>query len=152
MPSDFSYLPPASHALQFIVCYQQFTVMMFFTSLLISLPYSSMRVTSRDGNSLNLLKLFYIMLRFSRIVRHSPSFFSPTSGADTAKTCELFSFRFLSKVQKLLSSVVRWLIKAPPPLRLLFKITNRHSVANWLQSSRNHVCSCRFPLFVAFTF
>ena len=60
MPSAFAYLPPASHALQFIVCYQQFTIMMFFTSLLISLPYSSMRVTSGDGNSLILLKLFIL--------------------------------------------------------------------------------------------
>ena len=60
MPSDFSYLPPASHALQFIACYQQFTITMYFSSLLISLPYSSVRVTSRDGNSLNLLKLFIL--------------------------------------------------------------------------------------------
>ena len=49
---------------------------MFFTSLLISLPYSPVRVTSRDGDSLNFTKTFYIMLRFTRIVRPGPSFFS----------------------------------------------------------------------------
>ena len=64
MPSDFSYLPPASHALQFIVCYQQFTITMYFSPLLISLPYSSMRVTSGDGNSLILLKLFILCFVF----------------------------------------------------------------------------------------
>ena len=41
----------------------------------------------------------------------------PYNWADTAKVCESFYFRFLSMVQKLHSSVCRWLIKAPPPMR-----------------------------------
>ena len=65
MPSAFAYLPPASHALWFIACYQQFTITMYFSPLLISLPYSSMRVTSRDGCSLNLLKLFILCFDFA---------------------------------------------------------------------------------------
>ena len=79
MPSAFAYLPPASHALWFIACYQQFTITMYFSPLLISLPYSSMRVTSRDGCSLNFTKTFYIMLRFLWIVQLSSSFFGSTS-------------------------------------------------------------------------
>lgn len=42
---------------------------MFFTSLLISLPYSSVRVTSGDGNSLIFTKTFYIMLKTARIIQ-----------------------------------------------------------------------------------
>ena len=46
-----------------------------FTPLLISFPYSSTHVTSRDGCSLIFTKTFYIMLRFTRIVQHGSSFF-----------------------------------------------------------------------------
>ena len=78
MPSAFAYLPPAFHALQFIVCYQQFTITMYFSPLLISLPYSSVRVTSRDGNSLNLLKLFILCFvlcgQFNTVHRSSAQF------------------------------------------------------------------------------
>ena len=94
MPSAFAYLPPASHALWFIACYQQFTIMMFFTSLLISLPYSSVRVTSGDGNSLIFTKTFYIMLRSLWIVRPGPSFFSPIIGRIPLKSVNSFIFVF----------------------------------------------------------
>ena len=138
MPSDFSYLPPASRALQFIVFYQQFTITMYFSPLLISLPYSSMRVTSRDGCSLNLLKLFILCFGFCgqfssahlfsalQVVKawfiytvHSTQFILHSSiaqfihtHADTTKTCESFYFRLLSQVQKL-HSYKCTLIKAP---------------------------------------
>ena len=103
MPSDFSYLPPASHALQFIVFYQQFTITMYFSPLLISLPYSSVRVTSRDGNSLIFTKTFYIMLRFSgqfSTARHSQAQFSNTY--KVRPICIVYSkqpFVLLAKVQ-----------------------------------------------------
>ena len=93
---------------------------MYFSPLLISLPYSSMRVTSGDGNSLILLKLFILCFDFADSSTRS-IILQPYNWADTAKVCESFYFRFLSKVQKLHSSVKRWLIKAPPPMRLLFK-------------------------------
>ena len=92
---------------------------MFFTSLLISLPYSSMRVTSRDGNSLIFTKTFYIMLRFSgqfntvhhysalHVVKHGSSIvhlqFTHTKRIPHKSVNSLFNF--LSKVQKLHSSI-----------------------------------------------
>ena len=115
MPSAFAYLPPASHALWFIACYQQFTITMYFSPLLISSHYSSMRVTSGDGNSLILLKLFILCFDFADSSTRS-IILQPYNWADTAKVCESFYFRFLSKVQKL-HSCKNTLIKAPPPMR-----------------------------------
>ena len=152
MPSAFAYLPPASHALQFIVCYQQFTIMMFFTSLLISLPYSPVRVTSRDGCSLNFTKTFYIMLRFTRIVRPGPSFFSPIIGRIPLKSVSRFIF-VCSRRCKNSTPAFPLAYKSTAAVCVWYVyISNRYSVANLLQSSRNHVCFCCFSLFIAFAF
>lgn len=152
MPSAFAYLPPASHALQFIVCYQQFTVMMFFSSLLISFPYSSVRVTSRDGRSLIFTKTFYIMLKTARIIQFDSLLFVvyTTQGYRAVSWIVLFSFSLEGAKTPLVhmyayksTAAVRplWLQSSPP-----------QAVANLSQSSRKRVCFRRFSLFVAFAF
>ena len=146
--------------------------MMFFTSLLISLPYSSMRVTSRDGCSLIFTKTFYIMLRFSRIVQHGSSFlgsiFQHLQGAPYLHSLLLQPFVLLKRIpQKPVNSFLfvcsRWCKNSSPVFPLAYKSTaafastlftehTAKAVVNLLQSSHNCICFCCFSLFVMFTF
>lgn len=77
--------------------------MMFFTSLLISLPYSSTHVTSRDGNSLNLLKLFILCFdsrgQFGSAHRFSAQFSNTYKVRLICIVCSKQPFVLLAKVQ-----------------------------------------------------
>ena len=143
--------------------------MMFFTSLLISLPYSSVRVTSRDGCSLNFTKTFYIMLRFcgqfstahrSSALHVVKVWFIYTVHPHTKriplKPVNSFLFVFFSKVQKL-HSYTCTLIKAPPPMRPPYLQSGPpKAVVNWFQKfTRLHlfllflaICRIRFLTFI----
>ena len=131
MPSDFSYLPPASHALQFIVCYQQFTIMMFFTSLLISLPYSSMRVTSGDGNSLILLKLF--ILCFDSRGQFDPVHHSSAPQVERIPRKPVNSFIFVCS---------RWCKNSSPAFSLAYKSTAAFASTLFTEHTAKAVVNC----------
>ena len=115
MPSAFAYLPPASHALWFIACYQQFTITMFYTAAYFVTLFVNARNLRGTVAPWFLLKLFILCFDFADSSTRS-IILQPYNWADTAKVCESFYFRFLSKVQKL-HSYTCTLIKAPPPMR-----------------------------------
>ena len=71
---------------------------------------------------------------------------SSTHMADATKNCELFYFRSLSQVHKLLSSVATGLKKHLRQCVCPVNRTARASGVNWLQSSRGGVSFCCFSL------